>query len=96
MVGRILNLVSSVGITFMMISAGGLSGDVAQKAMCEDTISQCLTKVAIEYPCKDTESTACRNKRYAAEKQCDFLYSHCIEGPAVKHIKPVFSGKKEH
>ncbi len=88
----VLFMISGAGVAF----AGGLSGEVARQAMCEDVLVQCMSKVKNDFPCEGLAETACRDKRYAAEKQCNFLYSHCNEGPPVKHAKPVKPGKKEH
>ena len=77
-------------------SAGGLSGPVVRLAMCEDVLAQCMSRVEVDFPRKELSEVACRDKRYSAEKQCNFLYSHCIEGPPVKRIKPVQPGKKKH
>ena len=81
---------TGVGAAF----AGGLSGDVTRRPICEDARAQCLNKVKTDIPCKGVSESACRDKRYLAQKQCRFLYAHCIEGPPVKRIEPAGTGKK--
>jgi len=89
-----LSLFSFISAISAPASAGGLSAQVARRAMCEDVLKQCMDKVRAEHPCKDEDSQACRDARFADEKQCNFLYSHCnMAEPPVKRIKPVFPGK---
>jgi len=77
------------------VLAGGLSQEVAQKAECEERLTQCMDKVKQDIPCRNITISSCRSKRYASEKQCHFLYSHCFRGgPPVKGIMPVRKGKK--
>jgi len=83
-----------VGIPTTALS-GGLSADVAHNAMCDDAFVQCMNKVKSEIPCKGVPEATCREERYGEVKQCDFLLSHCANGPPVKRIKPVFDDKKK-
>jgi hypothetical protein len=76
--------------------AGGLSQNVARRAMCEDRLAQCWAKIREDFKCKDEDAAACRDQRYLPEKKCNYIYKNCMSDMPVKSIRPVSDKKKRN